>query len=341
MSEIQQLICPAAWTADELEAQRDQWEYVFTDQDHREMENALRVLKKQNVLNYTFDSADFPLSVLAEKLREIKYSLENRSGVFLLRNFPVGHYDDADIRLMYAGLAAHIGQLTCQSRDGEKVHDVGDQGKKLTEKSGRGTITSDPLPFHTDRCDVVTLLCLQQSQSGGQSRVASALAVHNAMQVECPDLLRELYAPFDHARAAWEAEFGEAYYSLPVFTVTEGLPACRYLRHFIKMAQGMEGVADLTPIQIQALDTFEQMTSSSKYCVDMDFLPGDIQLLNNFTCLHSRAGYEDDPKRKRHLLRLWLSVSNSRPLDPAFLPLYRAVGAGMFRGGLPEPSRAE
>lgn len=41
----------------------------------------------------------------------------------------------------------------------------------------------------------------------------------------------------------------------------------------------------------------------------MHFEPGDIQLLKNASILHKRSEYEDwdEPDRKRHLLRLWLT----------------------------------
>jgi alpha-ketoglutarate-dependent taurine dioxygenase len=43
--------------------------------------------------------------------------------------------------------------------------------------------------------------------------------------------------------------------------------------------------------------------------LDMDLQPGDIQLLSNHTIIHARTDYEDyeDPAKRRHLLRLWLS----------------------------------
>ena len=50
---------------------------------------------------------------------------------------------------------------------------------------------------------------------------------------------------------------------------------------------------------------------------DMGFQTGDIQLLNNYTILHARTSYEDDPAAKRLLLRQWLNVPNGRPLLPA------------------------
>ena len=57
-------------------------------------------------------------------------------------------------------------------------------------------------------------------------------------------------------------------------------------------------------------------TTVSECAVDIGFEPGDIQFLNNFVTLHTRREYEDWPEesRKRHLLRLWLSDPNGRPI---------------------------
>jgi Taurine catabolism dioxygenase TauD, TfdA family len=50
--------------------------------------------------------------------------------------------------------------------------------------------------------------------------------------------------------------------------------------------------------------------------IDIGFAPGDIQFLNNFVTLHTRREYQDWPEasRKRHLLRLWLSDPEGRPI---------------------------
>jgi hypothetical protein len=61
-----------------------------------------------------------------------------------------------------------------------------------------------------------------------------------------------------------------------------------------------------------------------------------LVLLNNLVTLHRRNEFEDhpEPERKRHILRLWLSTPNSRPLDPAFAPTFGATRAGAIRGGM-------
>ena len=69
----------------------------------------------------------------------------------------------------------------------------------------------------------------------------------------------------------------------------------------------------------------------------MMFEPGDIQLLNNHVTLHSRTAFEDypEPVRKRHLLRMWLSVPNSRALHDSMNAIYRDRRSGAVRGGFP------
>lgn len=53
---------------------------------------------------------------------------------------------------------------------------------------------------------------------------------------------------------------------------------------------------------------FEQIANEPALYLDMDFQPGDMQLLKNSVILHKRTAYVDhqDPSNKRHLLRLWL-----------------------------------
>jgi alpha-ketoglutarate-dependent taurine dioxygenase len=58
------------------------------------------------------------------------------------------------------------------------------------------------------------------------------------------------------------------------------------------------------------MDAIESIANDPAFHVEMDFQPGDIQWLNNATMLHAREEYVDweEPERKRHLLRLWLSA---------------------------------
>jgi len=67
----------------------------------------------------------------------------------------------------------------------------------------------------------------------------------------------------------------------------------------------------------------------------MKLQPGDMQFVYNHALLHDRAGFRDWPEadRKRHLLRLWLSVAGDRPLPDSFKQRYGSTEIGN-RGGI-------
>jgi hypothetical protein len=54
----------------------------------------------------------------------------------------------------------------------------------------------------------------------------------------------------------------------------------------------------------------------------MDLQVGDIQFCNNYVMLHSRTSFEDYPEveRRRHMIRLWLTMDERRPLAASFPP---------------------
>lgn len=82
---------------------------------------------------------------------------------------------------------------------------------------------------------------------------------------------------------------------------------------------------------------FEDFAWSDSLRLDWQLRPGDVQLLSNHTCLHSREGFVDHPTdaaQQRHLLRLWLAPPEERQLPEA----YREIMAGGLtvgdRGGI-------
>lgn len=97
-------------------------------------------------------------------------------------------------------------------------------------------------------------------------------------------------------------------YELPVLHDVDGTPRVFYIGWYIRDAQRHPDVPRLTYAQAEALDLIESIANDPAFHVEMDFRPGDVQLLNNAVILHSREAYEDhaDLDRRRHLLRLWL-----------------------------------
>jgi hypothetical protein len=104
----------------------------------------------------------------------------------------------------------------------------------------------------------------------------------------------------------------------------------------IERAYGMPETPDMTELQREALDVLEKTAERTDLRVTFRQDVGDMLFLNNFVTFHRRTEFvdHDDPEQKRHLLRVWLSMPNSRPLDPRFAGNYGATAAGALRGGM-------
>ena len=163
--------------------------------------------------------------------------------------------------------------------------------------------------FHTDGADVIGLLCLRTSKRGGESRIVSSVTVFNEIVRQRTDLAPLL---FDD----WYWHYHEPEMESPVHFTR---PICAKRGHglntffipwYIRRAQELDGVPALTAAQNEALTLLEKTANDPALYLDMEFRPGDIQLLKNSVILHKRTEYEDfdEPARKRHLLRLWLAA---------------------------------
>jgi hypothetical protein len=60
-----------------------------------------------------------------------------------------------------------------------------------------------------------------------------------------------------------------------------------------------------------------------------------MQFVYNHSMLHDRTAFVDwpEPERRRHLLRLWLSIPGDRLLPPVFAQRYGSIEPGN-RGGI-------
>src|SRR6185369_4032996 len=196
-----------------------------------------------------------------------------------------------------------------------------------------GYTSKDKLNYHTDFCDVVGLFVLQTAKSGGLSIIGSSLAVHNEVLRTRPDLLEVMYRPFPYSWQGQEAPGERPWYELPMFSVRDGKLACVYVRSHILSSQRFADAPRLSLQQMEAMDLFDSLASSPAFHLSMMFQPGDLQLVNNHVLYHSRTAFEDydEPERRRHLLRLWLAVPNSRPLNASLAPIYGEGRPGAVR----------
>jgi hypothetical protein len=330
---------PADWRGPDIVRSRD-WIHDFTAGEIAEIENAFRSAKARGKTLETLTKDAFPLPTVAKVIERARDNLENGTGLYQLRGINIDGYSKDDLRLIYWGLGRHIGTAVSQSKDGDILGDVRNVGVDVNSPQGRGYKSNQRLSFHTDSADVVGLFVLRVAKSGGISMLASSVAVHNEIARTRPDLLEVLYQPFYWSWNQQEPPGAPPYYRQPIFSVHEGKFSCRYIRGQIKNAQRFDEVPRLTAVQNEALDLIDTLANSEQFHFAYEFRPGDLQLLNNHVCFHARTAFEDYPEhdRRRHLLRMWLSVPNSRPLSPAMGTIYQDQRPGVVRGGFPSRS---
>jgi hypothetical protein len=345
---------PSVWTGNEIK-NSTRWIRDFPASGTAALDNALAAVNKAGLEWSQITRKDFPLSGLDGLLADIAEELENGVGIMKLRGFPVERYGEDDLRKIYFGLGTHLGTPVFQNRSGELMRAIRDEGAHVGRTYGETkdqtggtflssyarTLTNGGLRFHTDRTDVVGLLCVRQAMKGGVSTLASTPAIHNAILAKRPDLLDALFTDY------WRSRFGEegtgkdgastsraTAYPLPIFGVRNGKFTSHYSLTFIEAAQLAPDVPKLTAAQKEAIDVL--MATAQELCFEMTLEPGDLQLINSHVTYHGRTPFEDEASsgHDRLLLRLWLTMPNNRPLPQGHEVLWRSIEAGQPRGGI-------
>jgi len=356
--DIKPIAGDCVWRGEAM-AHSPRWRRQLAPAQLAEIDAAVARAKARGLAWETMTREDFPLPSFAPLAEDIRSELEDGSGILMLRGIDPGRYDLATLKLLYAGLARHIGTPVYSNRAGEIMREIRDVGRDAALHGGKSvgerfgalpedgkpgvflssysrTLSNGSLRHHTDRCDVVTLFCIRQALKGGVSKLCSSPAVHNEMLRRRPDLAAALYEPL------WRSRFGEedatdaSSYPLPVWGVRDGKFTSHYSRTFVEAAQRRPAaeVPRLSAAQAEALDLLSDIADELSF--EMSFTPGDIQFVNNHVIYHARTAFEDDPSQgaDRLLLRLWMTVPNSRALPEDHRILWRAVEAGASRGGI-------
>ena len=189
--------------------------------------------------------------------------------------------------------------------------------------------------LHTDRCDMISLLSVRTASQGGHGRVASAVAIHDAMVERAPDLVPLLYNPIERI---WEG--GEGVIALPIwaFEETTGKFTTQISPSYIENAQYVNGVRKLTADEIEAIDLIEEIGLE----IGHNFLqePGQLTFMNNHLVYHGRTAWKfdeaddatsrDDVNNGRLLLRARGSRRTTRARSPT-LPSSTRCGATCAR----------
>ena len=324
----------SAWYGPDLKGRTD-WIERLSEAEIAEVESAAKELAKSFVDLTLISSDNFPLPTLGARLHHLLDEVLGGRGFVLIQALPVQSWTKREAAIAFLGIGAHLGSLRMQNADGHLLGHVRDLGRSSLDSHARIYQTSERQTHHTDSCDVVGLLCLRAAKSGGLSSLVSSTTIFNEMRRRRPDLLKVLLDPIETDRRGEVPEGGQPYFSIPVFNSHAGLLSAIYQRQYIESARRLPGVAPLSPLQIQALDLFDELANDPALNLVMELQPGDMQFVHNHTILHDRTAFEDflEPERKRHLLRVWVAPPNARPLPDVYAERFGSVTPG-DRGGI-------
>ena len=324
-----------AWYGPELQFDTDRWVLQLDDAEISEIEAAARKIIEQDTSIVEIRKENFMLPLLGPRLEELTKQLIDGIGFGLVRRIPVERYSVQQAAIMFCGIGAHLGNARMQNGKGHVLGHVCDLDMHSDEPDVRIYQTHERQTFHTDSSDIVGLLCLKKAKSGGESLLVSAVTIYNEMLDSRPDLARLLFDPIATDRRGEIPEGMQPFFSIPVFSWDHECLTVMYQRQYIDSAQRFDDAMRLTPEHIQALDLFDELANNPDLNMSMQLEPGDLQFVYNHGLLHDRTGFEDwpDVEDRRHLLRLWLSAPNDRPLPAIFRERFGSIQIG-GRGGI-------
>ena len=311
---------PSAWRGDEL-MKSDEWIYRLSDAERIELEEVGRAFVSDDPDLRTVTAQQYPLPVCAKAIEVFATAMDSGRGFVLVRGLRTDEYGDAVAGAIFFVMGLHLGLPMKQNESGNLIdHVIATSDKTWSDPTALPSRVRDRLPFHSDSSDVVALMCLRGSKSGGASSLVSGTTIYNEILERRPDLAPLLFEDwyFDWRRQDHDAP--AKFYVSPIVSYVDGIFSTYPGSSIIFTAQEYPEVPRLTPAQIELLELYDEITHEPGLAIDMDFQPGDVQWLLNYAALHSRTSFEDhpEPERRRHLLRLWLKRDVGRPLVPGF-----------------------
>lgn len=304
---------PAAWLGKDLRGQESSWRVRLAEAELAEFEEALDQIESEGLAIEDVDRDRFPLPRLTPKIAAWRHELMRGRGFVVVSGFPVARWGEARSALAFWALGHHLGIPGAQNPAGELLGHIMDYGEQTDSPNVRLYRTSGNIRFHCDVADVVGLLCLHTARSGGQSRIASSVSIWNAIFEQNPERARLLFEPFAHDLRGEHRPDGPRHVHLqPCCFGEDGVLRTFYHSEYFRSVARLPEVGALPESRQSLLDEYDTLGASPDFHLDMWLEPGDMQFISNHTIVHARTKYEDDPdpERKRHLLRLWLSLDS-------------------------------
>lgn len=309
-----------AWKSADLAAD-DSWRFQFEQRHLDEICALVEMLRKEGARPPAIARHQFSAPAMKSLLTSVRDELESGYGVARLIGLPAERFDLPDLETLFWVMGLLLGQPISQNALGESIVHILDRGVSYGGASARGYTTSAELVPHCDAGpDYTGLLCVHPAKAGGESSIVSSMAIYNEILENHPEYLDVLYRGFLHSLRG-EGPTGKpdevTNHPIPIFRYFDSTLSCSFNSRSMEQVHEMRGTR-FTDLERDAIEYILDLAKRPDLRYDMVFERGDIQFLNGYTTLHSRAAYEDfdSEDQKRRLLRLWIIQPDGRPLDP-------------------------
>ena len=325
----------AAWRAADLDRDRG-WVYPVSPAERDTLLRVLRAGRVEGKALLDYRRHDFPFGDALAPLRRALDEAQHGRGAALVKGLPRDGVSAEEFELLTWAIGLHLGVARPQDKLSRYINEVRDVGVVYKSAGGRGYSSNAQLDFHVDSGDVVLLSCYNQAPSGGDSLCTSSVAAYRQLVRERPDLARTLQQLYPFSRQAEQSEGELPYTQIPIVGIRDGELFCGWNRNRIENGDKLEGALKITPEQREAMELLDAIVKRPEFMYSMRLEPGDLQILSNYTALHSRTEFQDWPEleRKRLLYRLWLSTPDGPPLPEGWQGFWESIEAGVVRGGI-------
>jgi len=294
-----------------------------------EIARALELVRANGLDIDTVEQEDLRLPSFARMVPSLRRLLDDGPGIAILAGLDLDGLTEDEAGIVGWGLANYLGKPMRQGlRADRRLFTVTDRGAANRDPTRLGA-SNRLSAMHTDNGCLeprppcyVGLLCVHAARAGGESMIASAAALHDAMLGERPDLLEVLYRPFHFLPPhlhTWPA--GPRTIVKPVFERVGEEVRIHYARVMIEPGMQLAGTP-LDALQREALDHLDAMMERPEASFRFRLARGEFLFTNNVQTIHGRAAYQDGdgPRERRMLKRYWMWRRDRGPgIDPVAL----------------------
>ena len=324
-----------AWRVQDL-AVRSDWRFTIASDAAAEVGAQVRAahVPGQDWFDYEGDEVD--LDPIWPQIAAAVRVAHTECGLALVHGLPRSQLSQSQFEYLSWCIGLRIGVARPQGKQSQYLAAVKDAGTVYRSAGGRGYSSNAQLDFHVDGADLTTLACYNQAPIGGESMITSSASAWEVLSREAPELAKLARGDFCFSRQQEEAPDEPAFYAQPLFDWCQDRLFCKWNRNRIQSAQQLPSVPALTEQQRKLMDTLDEIIRRPDLMYRMYLAPGDLQIINNHTMLHSRSEFEDAvaEEERRMLVRLWLAPPDGVELPQSWGHFYRTTRAGSVRGGI-------